>query len=222
MSRTIPMVTILNQIRHLSIVLLHRCGNSRCGLDCVSIELEIKLLSISVPPEWLMLGIKTFVESSSIPLSINWSTTCQAEIDGNSWIHSIVMSFTQQAVLSAIDVIFNVSDQTSRWIGISFLSSLEVAEMFSRILRYQRRCFREKLFKQQFWCFVAESIVETKRQIIVILVLHTRCDHWYRLYLYVSGDSIIHLIIRMSCNAIVPNEVVEEKIRFKWRCQNRS
>jgi hypothetical protein len=121
-----------------------------CGLECFSIEFPLKLSSVSSPPQWLMPDIKQFVESSSIPLSVNWSTTWSSDIQAN-YIgvdivceSTIVESYTQQATLGATDVLSNVGGQTGLWIGMSFLSLMEIAEMFYRLIRYRCHRIREK------------------------------------------------------------------------------
>jgi hypothetical protein len=101
-----------------------------------------------------MAGIKQFVESSSIPLSANWSTTWPSEIQANYVAlevvceNTVVTNYTQQGTLGAVDVVSNVGGQTGLWIGISFLSLMEIAEMLYRLIRYQCNLFREKVRKR--------------------------------------------------------------------------
>ncbi len=127
-----------------------------CGLECSSNDFVIKLSSVSAPPQWRMQDIKEFVESSSIPLPSNWSTTWPTEIQANYVGLSVVCettrveSYTQQATLSAVDVISNVGGQTGLWIGISFLSLMEVAEMLYRLIRHQCHIIRAKMRKQKY------------------------------------------------------------------------
>jgi hypothetical protein len=98
-----------------------------------------------------MNDIKQFVESSSIPLPANWSTTWPTEIQANYVGLSVVCettrvdSYTQQATLGAVDVVSNVGGQTGLWIGISFLSLMEVAEMLFRLIRHQYYRIRYKI-----------------------------------------------------------------------------
>ena len=97
--------------------------------------------------------VKSFVESFSIRLSKNWSTSWVAEIEWNYvGIEVITEStkfevYTQQATLSPVDVLSNIGGQTGLWIGISFLSLMEIAEMIFRLIRYQSYSIRRKLFK---------------------------------------------------------------------------
>jgi Amiloride-sensitive sodium channel len=125
-----------------------------CDLQCSSIEFVATLSSVLAPPEWLMQDIKTFVESSSIPLPTNWSTTWQAGIQANYVAMDIVFestrvtSFTQKATLGAIDVLASVGSQSGLWIGISFLSLMEIAEMLYRVIRFQLYRIQEKILKR--------------------------------------------------------------------------
>ena len=113
-----------------------------CDLQCTSIEFVMQLSSVSAPPEWLMDDIRGFVESSSIPMPVNWSTTWQADIQSNYIGIDVVCestrmtSFKQQAAIGAVDLLSNVGGQTGLWIGISFLSLMEVIEMLYRVVRH--------------------------------------------------------------------------------------
>jgi hypothetical protein len=60
-----------------------------------------------------------------------------------------VESYTQQPTIDAIALLSNVGGQTRLWIGISFLSLVEVAEMLYRLIRYQYHRIRVKYAKQQ-------------------------------------------------------------------------
>ena len=126
-----------------------------CGLECSTNDFIIKLSSGLAPSQWYMNDIKQFVESSSIPLPTNWSTTWSTEIQANYVSLDIVCetttveSYTQQASLSAVDVISNVGGQTGLWIGISFLSLMEFAEMLYRLTRYQCHLIREKIRRRK-------------------------------------------------------------------------
>jgi hypothetical protein len=96
-------------------------------------------------------GIKAFVESSSVPLPANWSTTWRDQIYTNylqlSVIRetTIVENYTQIATIQIVDVLSNIGGQTSLWIGMSFLSLMELAEMFYRLIRYQCHTIKRKI-----------------------------------------------------------------------------
>ena len=124
-----------------------------CGLECFSVEFPLKQSSVLAPPDWFMHSIKQFVESSSIPVSKNWSSTWPSEIRANYIGVDVVCestrveSYTQQATLSGTDVLSNVGGQTGLWIGISFLSLMEITEMLYRLIRYQYHRIRERIRK---------------------------------------------------------------------------
>ena len=49
---------------------------------------------------------------------------------------ALVETCTETATLELVDVISNVGGQTGLWIGISFLSLMEIIEMFYRLIRH--------------------------------------------------------------------------------------
>ena len=49
----------------------------------------------------------------------------------------MIENLTQQPSMTAVDVISNVGGQTGLWIGISFLSIMEIVEMLFRLGRHQ-------------------------------------------------------------------------------------
>ena len=101
---------------------------SACKQQCVTTNFILKKSSSKTPQQWLLEDIKNFVEkNSSIPLSSNWSTEWQDQIQEN---------YTQAATLTTVDVLSNVGGQTGLWIEISFLSLMEFIEMLYRILRH--------------------------------------------------------------------------------------
>lgn len=95
-----------------------------------------------------MADIKAFVENSSVPLPANWSTTWRHEIHANYLQVSVVCettmveNYTQTAKIRLVDVLSNIGGQTSLWIGMSFLSMMELLEMFYRLIRYQFHAIR--------------------------------------------------------------------------------
>lgn len=90
-----------------------------------------------------MQPIKEFVENSSIPLPINWSEIWRTEIQNNYLAievareSSIVINYTQEATISLVDVISNVGGHTGLWIGLSFLSIMELLELLYRLAAFQ-------------------------------------------------------------------------------------
>ncbi|CAF4248319.1 unnamed protein product, partial [Adineta steineri] len=133
-----------------------------CGLECNQNVFALQLSSGLAPSSWYMNSIKEFVESSSIPLPSNWSSTWSTEIR-NNYVSldivcgsTLVVSYTQQATLGSVDVISNIGGQTGLWIGISFLSLMEFAEMLFRLIRHQVYLIREKIHRKR------RKIFETK------------------------------------------------------------
>ncbi|CAF0993422.1 unnamed protein product [Rotaria sordida] len=121
---------------------------SYCPQQCSVTDFNIKSSLWKSPPTWLIDDIKTFVENSEIPLPIDWSTNWRSHIDSSylsvELVHesSVVENYTQTATMSAVDVLSNVGGQTGLWIGVSFLSIMELAEMVYRLVRYQYHAIR--------------------------------------------------------------------------------
>ena len=87
--------------------------------------------------------IKTFVENSTVPLPEDWSTAWREYIY-ESYVavsvvreSAVVETNTQGATIGPVDVLSNIGGQTGLWIGISFLSLMEITEMLYRLVRYQ-------------------------------------------------------------------------------------
>ncbi|CAF1543387.1 unnamed protein product, partial [Adineta steineri] len=76
-----------------------------------------------------------------------WSSDIQANYVGIDVVceSTRVETYTQQASISIVDVISNVGGQTGLWMGISFLSLMEIVEMLYRLLRYQYHRIRRRL-----------------------------------------------------------------------------
>ncbi|CAF1425466.1 unnamed protein product [Rotaria sordida] len=120
---------------------------SNCQQECSTNDYPVKTSSASAPPDWLIDQIKVFVGNSLITLPSDWSTSWRTHIQ-NSYVaidvvreSMLVEKYTQQATMSGVDLLSNVGGQTGLWIGISFLSLVEVAEMIYRLIRYQYHFF---------------------------------------------------------------------------------
>ncbi|CAM4896408.1 unnamed protein product [Rotaria socialis] len=113
----------------------------QCTTECTDTEFIMKLSSLSAPPAVLLPRIKQFVESSNITLPNDWSTSWVSEIQSNYVSLEVAYEtvrtelYSQQASLGPVDVLSNVGGQTGLWIGISFLSVMEIAEMIYRLIR---------------------------------------------------------------------------------------
>lgn len=115
---------------------------SECSLSCVWKTYVTQLSSLAGPLKWHMNRIRAQVESSGVPLPVNWSNTWQSEIL-SSYVgldvltsNSRVENFSEIAAMTGIDVMSNVGGHTGLWIGISFLSVMELIEMLYRLFRY--------------------------------------------------------------------------------------
>jgi hypothetical protein len=120
-----------------------------CSEECSITNFLVDISSLTTPLEWQMDGIKAFVESSSVPLPVNWSTTWRDQIDANylqvSVIRetTIVENYTQIATIGLVDLLSNIGGQTSLWIGMSFLSLMELPELFYRLIQYQYHAIKK-------------------------------------------------------------------------------
>ena len=125
-----------------------------CSRSCEQTDFITRLSSFSTPVEHQLDVIKQFVESSNITLPSNWSSTWRTDIPASYLRVSVsaesinTETYQQQAKMSAVDLISNIGGQTGLWIGISFLSLLEVAEMLFRLVRYQVHRSRKAAIKR--------------------------------------------------------------------------
>ncbi|CAF4034752.1 unnamed protein product, partial [Adineta steineri] len=84
---------------------------------------------------------------------IDWSTNWRSHIDSSylsvELIHesNLVENYTQTETMTAVDVLSNVGGQTGLWIGVSFLSLMELAEMLYRLIRHQYYAIRRSRTK---------------------------------------------------------------------------
>ena len=116
---------------------------SECSKQCSIIDYSLQISSFESPADWQLNGIKTFVENSSVPLPANWSTDWPNFIRQNyvsiSLVRetTIVETKTQTAAQGPVDLLSNIGGQTGLWIGISFLSFMELLEMIYRLIRFE-------------------------------------------------------------------------------------
>lgn len=113
----------------------------KCQTSCVVTEYTVQPSSSLAPLDWELTKIKTFVEKTGVPLITNWSNEWRNEIPKNYLSirivreTNIVDTSSQKSILSFIDLISNVGGHTGLWIGISFLSLIEVFEMIFRLIQ---------------------------------------------------------------------------------------
>ena len=112
-----------------------------CTQECQTMDFGLTLSSMVAPVDWMFDEIRAFVENSSIPLPSDWATAWRAHVQSNYIAIEIIgdtlqlEKLTQQATLSSVDVLSNVGGHSGLWIGISFLSLMELAEMLYRLGR---------------------------------------------------------------------------------------
>ncbi|UJR17382.1 hypothetical protein I4U23_004277 [Adineta vaga] len=118
---------------------------------CSSTKFDTRVSLLSAPSPWMMDYIEEFVNSSNVPLPKNWEETWRTEIQ-NSYVaidvacEAIIVESTEQsASLTFVDLISNIGGHTGLWIGISFLSLMELIEMFYRLLRYHGYLLRRRM-----------------------------------------------------------------------------
>ncbi|CAF3936304.1 unnamed protein product, partial [Rotaria sp. Silwood2] len=114
-----------------------------CLQQCSITNFAVKSSLSIAPPEWLIPDIRAFVENSSVPLPLDWSNRWSEYIH-SSYLSlellaesSLIETYTQTPTLKLVDLISNVGGQTGLWIGISFLSLMELIEMLYRLIRFQ-------------------------------------------------------------------------------------
>ena len=126
-----------------------------CRHECVSVRFETSLSSLTVSTNGIRERVKAFVESSSVPLSTNWESNWAAEIQRN-FVELIVQCeslhvehYNQTPSISRVALLSNIGGQTGLWIGISFLSLMELVEVACRLMRHQFGALRQKIQKRR-------------------------------------------------------------------------
>jgi hypothetical protein len=128
---------------------------SNCTQECSTVDFTIIPSSAAAPSTPYAYLAKAFVESAPVPLPPNWATNWPFEVQNNYVSLEVVCesvqvdNYTQQAAMDAVGLISNVGGNTGLWIGMSFLSIMELIEMVYRLLHYQfhiiRRATRNKV-----------------------------------------------------------------------------
>lgn len=131
----------LNKLMDSSSLLDEYCSD--CSSKCSVTDFIIQVSSLTAPADWQKNKIKMFVENTSVPLPQNWSTTWSTYIDANYVSVSVVRETIivenniQTATIGIVDVLSNIGGQTGLWLGISFLSIMELIEMLYRLVRFE-------------------------------------------------------------------------------------
>ncbi|CAF2695023.1 unnamed protein product [Rotaria sp. Silwood2] len=115
---------------------------SDCTQECLTVDFSVTPSAVSAQSAVNLHDIKDFLEQSGVTLSKNWSPAWTSEIQKNYVGVSVVCEttcveiFTQDASINGVDLLSNVGGHTGLWIGISFLSIMDVVEMLYRLIRY--------------------------------------------------------------------------------------
>ena len=131
----------INRITNDYAVWLTNCP--MCVQECETTDFRTQFSSLSAPLQWLLDDLKPRVESLSVPLPINWSNTWESEISRNYLALEIVSEntglelYNDTPLIGPVDLLSSVGGHTGLWIGISFLSLMELAEMLYRLIRCQ-------------------------------------------------------------------------------------
>lgn len=124
---------------------------SQCTQSCSLTEFTVTTSSVAAPSYVELVDTKNKVEQFDINLTKTWNQTWETDIP-KSYVSLEVVCETRRletyddtASISWVDVLSNVGGHTGLWIGISFLSIMELVEMLYRLVRYH--CY---LLKRRF------------------------------------------------------------------------
>ena len=123
---------------------------SHCTQQCKLINYVVTPSAVSAPDLQYSMMTKSFVEHSGVPRPPEWTTNWQTAVQNNYVALDVVCqtalveNYTQVPTLGPVDVLSNVGGQTGLWIGISFLSVMEIVEMLFRLSRNEFRLWRER------------------------------------------------------------------------------
>ena len=99
--------------------------------------------------------IKAFVESSGVQLPTNWESNWPAEIQRNFVELTLrcesltIERYNQTASITLVALLSNIGGHTGLWIGISFLSMMELIEVACRLIRYQYQALRQRKHQER-------------------------------------------------------------------------
>ncbi len=124
---------------------------SGCLQECSTVDFTITTSAVAAPSIQYAEIYKDAVENSGITLAANWSETWQTEMQNNYVAvdvvceTTVVETYTESASITFVDLISNVGGQTGLWIGISFLSLMEIVELVYRLIRYHCHILRRRI-----------------------------------------------------------------------------
>ena len=124
---------------------------SECRGECDFVRFETKLSSFAVPADSTLDHVRAILESSNASLPSDWSNTWPVHVQKNfvrllvQCESLLVEHYNQTPSLSKIDVLSNIGGHTGLWIGISFLSLMELVELACRLIRSQYHLLRRRM-----------------------------------------------------------------------------
>ncbi|CAF2514377.1 unnamed protein product [Rotaria sp. Silwood2] len=124
---------------------------SDCSQECLINNFVVQTSSSMSSFDSIIYSIKNFVENSTVLLPDDWSTSWRQYIDENYLMVNVIREThvveinTQTSSVSLVDVLSNIGGHAGLWIGISFLSIMELIEMIFRLFRYQWYLIRETM-----------------------------------------------------------------------------
>lgn len=139
-----------NRIRNNETIWKEFC--SHCTEQCSNVDFVVTASSIAAPlGDYFLQEAKKFVEKSGVEISKNWSQIWLSELEKNYISLDIlpettrVEIYSQTASIGPVDLLSNVGGQTGLWIGLSFLSLVEIIEMIFRLLRFHVTIVQNKV-----------------------------------------------------------------------------
>ena len=142
-------INATDQITNTDSIWNQYCSN--CSEACSTVDFTITPSAVSAPTIQYVYIYKSAVENSGIPLPTDWNDTWQTEIVNNYISVQVVCestrveTYTEDPSISSVDLISNIGGNTGLWIGISFLSLMELVEMFYRLVRYHCSILRRRI-----------------------------------------------------------------------------
>jgi hypothetical protein len=121
--------------------ILKECGND--FEECHLTDFVLEKSASNAPVGSSIDQIKSFAENNSVSLPSDWNSTWRETIQKNYVGITIVgrsqfvTNNRQKSALTFIDLLSNVGGHSGLWIGVSFLSIMEVIEMVYRLIRLQ-------------------------------------------------------------------------------------
>ena len=127
----------------------------KCRPECGSVRFDTTLSSLPASTDPMKEEIKAFVESSGVQLPTNWKSNWPAEIQRNFVELTVqceslhIEHYNQTPSISRTTLLSNIGGQTGLWIGISFLSLMELIEVACRLIRYQYQALRQRKHQER-------------------------------------------------------------------------